>query len=279
MLTADVLGLAANYNDSDGSHSFEDVEYVTSKVCKTNGLQFQKDNGKLYNNEELYSTNNIKSITLVMNANNKNEPVVYQGTSAEPTTSVEPLVDFSTTGVNTYVFSSGNPFFKIGPSSSGAVNIDKVIIELEDSSSSVLGEARLAATAILTDLTGNCGEGGSGVVTQSEWDTLEADLEGIGLSNEAKALLKDAERICLGNLSQGGAEIENAMAHYDACVEKFGFTPDSLLTNVQSSAGARNTEMVTNTNASTIIIVVVALTSITSIGVLLVIKRKRSLVK
>ena len=64
------------------------------------------------------------------------------------------------------------------------------------------------------------------------------------------------------------------MAWAAACGDTAPFTGSTI---VQS--GVPSYESPNNSNASTIIIVVVALTSITSIGVLLVIKRKRSLVK
>ena len=77
------------------------------------------------------------------------------------------------------------------------------------------------------------------------------------------------------------------MAKYDYIVGKYNVAqdldeeyPDFIGRNPQPVA-ASNVVSTTynNSNASTIVIVVVALTSITSIGVLLVIKRKRSLVK
>ncbi|MDY6276392.1 MAG: hypothetical protein SPL75_02790 [Bacilli bacterium] len=276
ILTATSLQLAASYADSDGSHSFEDVEYVTSKVCKTNGMQFQKDNGQLYNNEELYSTNNIKSITLIMNENNKNQPVVYEGTSAAPTTdSVSPLVTFSETGVNTYKFSSGKAFFRIGASASGAVNIDTIIIELEDSADSVLEEARLGALSILTDLSGNCGDGGSGEVTLSEWNTLNSNLAELDLSDDAKALLKNADRILIGNLSQGGAEIENAMAHYDACVTKFHYTPFADITNAQPSVVANPLSLFNSDSATaSTVIIIISVIGVSALGGFFLRKRK-----
>ena len=86
------------------------------------------------------------------------------------------------------------------------------------------------------------------------------------MSNDAKLFLKNATRICLDNLSQGGAEIENAMAHYDACVEKFGFSPDTSLTTVQESARVISAFGIVQNNNAIAIIVVISMISITAIG-------------
>jgi len=81
-----------------------------------------------------------------------------------------------------------------------------------------------------------------------------------------------------GETSQSVAE---AIARYDYIIAKYGESSYTNFINrtITPIAGAPYVIPTTNTNSSTIIIVVVALTSITSIGVLLVIKRKRSLVK
>ena len=83
--------------------------------------------------------------------------------------------------------------------------------------------------------------------------------------------------------------IEQAMARYDLILRKYGIgTGEGQHTDfigrfgvgtVNGPLNATMVQPVTNSSSSTIVIVVVALTSITSIGVLLVIKRKRSLVK
>ena len=107
----------------------------------------------------------------------------------------------------------------------------------------------------------------------SIWDTLKGVEKYGALSDGDKTTLGEAER------DQSGTVVERAMARYDQLTGKYelenfivGRTPVAFApANIQPSTA--------NTNSMTIVIVVVALTSITSIGVLLVIKRKRSLVK
>lgn len=107
----------------------------------------------------------------------------------------------------------------------------------------------------------------------TEYDTLNA-------------VEKEAFR--LGVASKTGTTIEQALARYDLVVGKYFkggldtelISSDFMNRNPAPLAGSAEVSVVySNNSASTIIIVVVALTSITSIGVLLVIKRKRSLVK
>lgn len=276
VLTPDVLGLSANYADSDGTHVFESVDYVTTKVCKTNGLQFQKTNGELYNADSLYAANSIKAITLIMDASNNNEPTVYGGTAAQPTTEVSVSGTFKNTGVNTYLFSAGMAYFKIAASSSGAVNIKQIVIELEDSSSSVLETARTAAQSILDDLDGLCGTGGSGGVNQAQWDALSAHLNTIlGSNADAKLLLKSATRLPISDLDQGSAVIENAMYHYDMCAQKFGLTPDSDISNVQPSPTTNFTISRSIATNAIVIITIVSVISITVVGFFFLLRKYR----
>ena len=104
--------------------------------------------------------------------------------------------------------------------------------------------------------------------TYWSWSLLEDEYDNLTPAEK--------EQFRLGNPSKTGSNIEQAIARYDLVVSKYGW--DNFMSRTITS-GAPYIQPVTNSNASTIIIVVVALTSITSIGVLLVIKRKRSLVK
>lgn len=86
--------------------------------------------------------------------------------------------------------------------------------------------------------------------------------------------------------SSASDTIKNALARYSHICGKYNTDTIKVLdefvegaTITYRSSNSFVTSANVNNNASTIIIVVVALTSITSIGVLLVIKRKRSLVK
>ena len=109
-------------------------------------------------------------------------------------------------------------------------------------------------------------------------DALDAIWEGLyssynALFDNQKSILMGAER------NESGTHVEQAAARYDYLVGKYKL--DNFITGRTPIvvAGAQFVQTSTNSNTSTIIIVIVALTSITSIGVLLVIKRKRSLVK
>ena len=104
--------------------------------------------------------------------------------------------------------------------------------------------------------------------TYWSWSLLETEYDTL------TSVEKEAFR--LGVPSQTGTNIEKAIARYDLVVRKYGW--DNFMQRSVAS-GAPYVQPIANNNSSTIIIVVVALTSITSIGVLLVIKRKRSLVK
>lgn len=105
--------------------------------------------------------------------------------------------------------------------------------------------------------------------TGYDWSELGTEFTN-KLTAEEKAILVAADA------DKEGTIVEQAVARYDLIVRKYGY--DNFMSRTVTS-GAPYIQPVTNSNASTSIIVVVALTSITSIGVLLVIKRKRSLVK
>ena len=106
------------------------------------------------------------------------------------------------------------------------------------------------------------------------WSNLASNDKYPSLPSAQKEILAEADR------DESGTVVEQAMARYDYLTGKYnlsnfinGRTPVAFAPN---SVAYRDPA---NNNSSTIVIVVVALTSITSIGVLLVIKRKRSLVK
>ena len=274
ILTPEAMGIDAYDKTDPGTYSYDDADYSVYYVMKSGGFQFHAGDGYITNAEELYSNAEIKSITLIMKSNNSGTAAVYEGTSTDPDTSVSPITTYSSTGVNTYLFNGTSTYFKV-MSSSGTLYIEKIIVELADDANSILEEARLAALSILTDLSGLCGGSGSGVVTQSDWDTLTSDLAALNLSNDAKLFLKNAPRICLDNLSQGGAEIENAMAHYDACVEKFGFTPDTSLTTAQASARVISAFGIVQNSNTIAIIVIVSMISVTAIGGYFFIRKRK----
>lgn len=105
------------------------------------------------------------------------------------------------------------------------------------------------------------------------WSNLASDDKYGSLSSDQKTILAEANR------DEGGTVVEKAMARYDYLTGKYNLNNFITGRTPMVVAGSQFITPVSNGNFSTIIIVVVALTSITSIGVLLVIKRKRSLVK
>ena len=104
--------------------------------------------------------------------------------------------------------------------------------------------------------------------TYWSWSLLEDEYDNL--------TAVEKEQFRLGVPSSSGSNIEQAIARYDLIVRKYGWENFMART---VTLGAPHVQPITASNSSTIVIVVVALTSITSIGVLLVIKRKRSLVK
>ena len=106
------------------------------------------------------------------------------------------------------------------------------------------------------------------------WSNLASNDKYPSLPSAQKTILAEAER------DESGTVVEQAMARYDYLTGKYNL---NNFINGRTPVVVASSQLITpstmNNNSSTIVIVVVALTSITSIGVLLVIKRKRSLVK
>jgi hypothetical protein len=273
ILTPEAMGIDAYDKTTPGTYSYDDAEYSAYYVMKSGGFQFHAGDGYITNAEELYSNAEIKSVTLIMKSNNTGTAAVFEGTSTNPSTAVSPVTTYAEKGVNTYQFNGTSTYFKV-MSSSGTLYIEKIIVELADDANSVLEEARLAALAILTDLSDLCGAGKSGVVTQSDWNSLTADLNELDLSSDAKSFLRNATRILLDNLSQGGAEIENAMAHYDACVQKFGYTDVLGIANVASANPSLNNGIVNDTAITSVVVIISVISLSTLCGYFLLRKRK-----
>ena len=266
IMTPDDLGITS-YDSTDTTYYFNNVPFIVKQVMKSGGFQFKKDEGYFYNSEALYSTNNIKAVTLIMKSSNTNEPTVYEGSTAgDKTTSVSPKTTFVAGGVNTYLFSGSTQFFRIDASTVGACVIERIIVELEDSASTVLSHARSAASTIIDALKNTCGAGNSGVVTQSQWDSLTASLTALNLTEDDKLFLKEATRIAFDDLLQGSATIENAMAHYDYCVTKFGFTPFTGITTAQPNTRFTPLANITGEGNAVAIVVIVSVISLSAIG-------------
>lgn len=106
------------------------------------------------------------------------------------------------------------------------------------------------------------------------WSNLASNDKYPSLPSAQKTILSEAER------NESGTVVERAMARYDYLTGKYNLSNFiNGRTPVVFAESNHVVPVLANTTSSTIVIVVVALTSITSIGVLLVIKRKRSLVK
>ena len=288
VLTPTVLGISAYDKGDPGTYTLDSVNYKGYYVMKNNGgFQFNGTyNGFIYNQNSLFDVSEtaqcIKAITLVMNASNTGSVRVYEGTTANPSTQVSAPANYSANGINTYTFSSGNAFFKID-ASSGTLLITQIIVELVDSSSTVLTGAREVASSILDDMDGFCGAAGQ-QMTYAQWTTIHSHISTILAKNaysevvdEIKALLKNAERIVLPDVSKAFATIEKAMYHYDQCIELYGFTPDSNLTNKTASSRGNLSPLygIQESDSATILIVVVSLVSITLIGGYFLIRRRK----
>ena len=260
-----------SYADNNAApHDYDGVSFTTHQVqLSSNALSFQQGAGYIQNSEVLYEENSvpakIKAITLFMHADNEGTATVYEGTSVGPST---PVSASCTTGdIITYTFSSGMTYFKIlETGASKVLRIDRFIIELADDTNSVLSEARSATDIIINGLKNTCGAGNSGVVTQSQWNSINSSIAALNLTPDAKLFIKDAARISLENLLQGGVTIENAMAHYDYCVTKFHFTPYEGITHAQASPRVSSLSILNNNTNTVAIIVIISMVSVTAIG-------------
>ena len=131
------------------------------------------------------------------------------------------------------------------------------------------------------------GEDGPSFTSGHDWTTMNSFYN--GLDAEEKGRLHDATFTVSGSgsstvVAATGDTVQSvaeAMARYDYILAKYGTSEytNFIGRSVTKLAPARMIDGTISSSSSTIIIVVVALTSITSIGVLLVIKRRRSLVK
>ena len=131
------------------------------------------------------------------------------------------------------------------------------------------------------------GEDGPSFTSGHDWTTMNSFYN--GLDAEEKGRLHDATFTVTGSgsstvVTATGDTVQSvaeAIARYDYILSKYGTSEyaNFIGRTVTKMASARMIGETISSSSSTIIIVVVALTSITSIGVLLVIKRRRSLVK
>lgn len=106
------------------------------------------------------------------------------------------------------------------------------------------------------------------------WTNLASNGKYPSLPSAQKTLLADAER------NESGTVIERAMARYDYLTGKYELS--NFINGRTPISFARNTNFVSgnvSTNTLITLLVIVSLTSITSIGVLLAIKRKREITK
>ena len=103
ILTPDSLGISSYDKDEEnpGTYTYDDADYSAYYVMKSNGFQFHTGDGYLTNAEELYSNAEIKSVTLIMHSSNTGTIAVYEGTSTNPSTLVNPVTTYAAKGVNT----------------------------------------------------------------------------------------------------------------------------------------------------------------------------------
>ena len=131
----------------------------------------------------------------------------------------------------------------------------------------VAGDADSYAAGAYKSLDGSC-ESGPDAVTEDQWTAVSNGYSQLSSSEQSKFRVSD--------LTPYGENVINWVDRYERIVSHTSLSNFMEITGIAASKFVQTS---TNSNTSTIIIVVVALTSITSIGVLLVIKRKRSLVK
>ena len=131
------------------------------------------------------------------------------------------------------------------------------------------------------------GEDGPSFTSGHDWTTMNSFYNGLDAEEQGK--LHDATFTVTGSgtstvvsaTGETSQSVAEAIARYDYIIAKYGTSEYSnfIGRTVNKLAPARIVGESMSSSSSTIVIVVVALTSITSIGVLLVIKRKRSLIK
>ena len=132
----------------------------------------------------------------------------------------------------------------------------------------VTGDADSYAAGAYKSLDGSC-ETGPDAVTEDQWTAVSDGYSQLSGTEQAK--FRDSD------LTPHGENVINWIDRYSRIVSSTEMTNFMSLSNIAGSRYAFQANGASQ--SSTIIIVVVALTSISSIGVLLVIKRKRSLVK
>ena len=271
ILDSDSLNLnGTSYAANNGDHKVDGVNFTTTAVMLSGGtMQFQKTNGNILNSGALFdgTSSAIKSVTVFMNSENADEIIVSESSDKSSYSAVSVSGSYSTTGVNVYNFSSNMSYFKVSASSTTFAKIDRIVVELVDGASTSLTRARNAAQAILDNLDGLCGTGGSGVVTQSQWNTLVSAVNtALASDSTAKDILKNAVRLEIHDLSQSNLKIENAMYHYDACIEKFGFSGDSSITDVSASAKVTPISTLAESGNAAATIVIISMIGLTAIG-------------
>lgn len=146
---------------------------------------------------------------------------------------------------------------------------------------SAVYDAAAFAQDLLDQTDGKCSTFVDG---ESDYAAFKTYFEGVWETLSGESYYGRLGSTDIGTLASANANkdssdvVEQAMARYDLLVRKYQL--DNFIDGRSVSSGAPYVvPTINNSNSSTIVIVVVALTSISSIGVLLVIKRKRSLVK
>ena len=195
-----------------------------------------------------------------------------------------------------FTLSNSESTYKFEFTISGGVPANTVITLTAGVASSnrfvVWGATDLFAESFADEFSSNLtcdasGEDGPSFTSGHSWTTMNSFYN--GLDAEEQGRLRDATFTVSGSgsstvVTATGDTVQSvaeAMARYDYILAKYGTSEyaNFIGRTVTKMAPARMIGETISSSSSTIIIVVVALTSITSIGVLLVIKRRRSLVK
>lgn len=170
--------------------------------------------------------------------------------------------DFTTVTSNGYIGSKVTVFAKV-QNYSGTYELKDITL-----AGVATGDADSYAAGAYKSLDESC-ETGPDAVTQDQWTAVSNGYS--QLSNSEQAKFRDSD------LTPHGENVINWVDRYSRIVSSTELANFMSLSNIAGSRYAFTSNEASK--SSTIVIVVVALTSITSIGVLLVIKRKRSLVK
>ena len=287
---ASIMEFTAKASDAEANRTSDD-----GVVWTITANQSENDFSDVYGINYGTAKNTVTSLVLSAPANEQRiiKNVVVEATSATAGSTISVSVGETALSISKSNSLTGSvSTFNFSGNTSGAITIT-----ISGTASSKYGVKSIAvlyvgdqATSFASTFLGaiSCNDKGTSKPTFNiksgethwTWALLEAEYNGLGDTDKAK-FAPGATGV--------SSTISACVARYDYIVGKYfkGGLDTTLISSDFMSrnpapivgANAVTTNYNNNNNSSTVIIVVVALTSITSIGVLLVIKRKRSLVK